>query len=292
MEILSKDIKCTKTLALIKSLLRAGYVSDMGELTSPYIGAPQGSVLSPLLCNIYLHYLDLFMEDIIEKYQKLDRKPNNKYQKIASSVKYMRSKGYHQVTSSRYMEYRTKLKLLIRTSSISETSVKIVYVRYADDFLIGVKGSYTLANQILCEVDQYLKSMSLTLNRDKTKLTDFQKTHISFLGYNFKSQERNEKAYENIVEKVSGRLIKRRKKVRLSLRFDYSQLLDKLKTNKFIRVRTAPQKHSEVKLRGTFRGNLINLNHQDILRYYNAVMRRIYNNYKVCNNTPQLSHIL
>ncbi len=44
-------------LALIRSMLRAG-VMDGGSLRHGAAGTPQGGVISPLLCNVYLHRLD------------------------------------------------------------------------------------------------------------------------------------------------------------------------------------------------------------------------------------------
>jgi len=48
-------------LRLIRKFLRAG-VSEDGEWTKTVVGTPQGAVISPLLANIYLHYvLDLWV---------------------------------------------------------------------------------------------------------------------------------------------------------------------------------------------------------------------------------------
>lgn len=70
MEILKKDIKCDKTLNLIKSFLQAGYVNNLGNLAYNYLeGVLQSSILSPLLCNIYLNELDKFIETIKLKYE-------------------------------------------------------------------------------------------------------------------------------------------------------------------------------------------------------------------------------
>lgn len=44
-------------LALLRSMLRAG-VMEAGSLRRNVAGAPQGGVISPLLCNVYLHRLD------------------------------------------------------------------------------------------------------------------------------------------------------------------------------------------------------------------------------------------
>lgn len=49
-------------LRLIRNWLRAG-VSEEGQWSSTKVGTPQGAVISPLLANIYLHYvLDLWVD--------------------------------------------------------------------------------------------------------------------------------------------------------------------------------------------------------------------------------------
>lgn len=50
-----------RVLRLIRKFLRAG-VSEDGEWSKTVVGTPQGAVISPLLANIYLHYvLDLWV---------------------------------------------------------------------------------------------------------------------------------------------------------------------------------------------------------------------------------------
>jgi RNA-directed DNA polymerase len=46
-----------RVLALLGAFLRAGVLED-GAVRRPVSGTPQGGVLSPLLCNVYLHRLD------------------------------------------------------------------------------------------------------------------------------------------------------------------------------------------------------------------------------------------
>jgi RNA-directed DNA polymerase len=51
-----------RILRLIRKWLRAG-VSEEGEWSRTTVGSPQGSVISPLLSNVYLHYVfDLWIE--------------------------------------------------------------------------------------------------------------------------------------------------------------------------------------------------------------------------------------
>ena len=68
MEFLRIRIKDTTLLNLIKKFLKAGYVDD-GILVKPDAGTPQGSILSPMLANIFLHYvLDTWFETIVKSH--------------------------------------------------------------------------------------------------------------------------------------------------------------------------------------------------------------------------------
>jgi RNA-directed DNA polymerase len=53
-------------LRLIDKWLKAGVLED-GELTYPEAGTPQGGVVSPLLANVYLHYvLDVWFQEVVQ----------------------------------------------------------------------------------------------------------------------------------------------------------------------------------------------------------------------------------
>ena len=54
-------------LGLIDSWLKAGILERDGTLVHPHTGTPQGGVVSPVLSNIYLHYvLDLWFERVVK----------------------------------------------------------------------------------------------------------------------------------------------------------------------------------------------------------------------------------
>lgn len=89
MELLKGHIKCQKTLALIKSSLKAGYVELNKPVVNPEVGTPQGSILSPLLCNVYLHPLDVFVEALKVIFEKgSHRKTSSEYTSIQNKTKY------------------------------------------------------------------------------------------------------------------------------------------------------------------------------------------------------------
>ena len=59
-----------RILRLVRKWLRAG-VSEEGEWSRTVVGTPQGSVISPMLANIYLHYvLDLWVQEWRKKCAK------------------------------------------------------------------------------------------------------------------------------------------------------------------------------------------------------------------------------
>ena len=64
---LALHIRDTRFLNLITSMLKAGVMME-GRLTETTEGTPQGGIISPILANIYLHYiLDLWVEKRMKK---------------------------------------------------------------------------------------------------------------------------------------------------------------------------------------------------------------------------------
>lgn len=67
MKMLKLRIKDKTFLKLINKWLKAGIMDTTGKVINPTNGCPQGSVISPILANIYLHYaLDLWFEKIVK----------------------------------------------------------------------------------------------------------------------------------------------------------------------------------------------------------------------------------
>lgn len=66
MDMLGKRVDDKPFLKLIRKWLKAGILETEGQVIHPLMGTPQGGSVSPILANIYLHYvLDVWFEEIV-----------------------------------------------------------------------------------------------------------------------------------------------------------------------------------------------------------------------------------
>jgi len=170
-----------------------------------------------------------------------------------------------------------------------DSYVRLHYVRYADDFVIGVEGSFQLSNQILSEVQTFVEeTLALNFNPEKTSITNYSTHSVKFLGYEIIAPHMKgiEKAIETVT--LNGRTISRRKKIRVRINMDLNKVLKKLNTKGIIRKGTSHKEHFAKVYRGRFLGSLMNLDHADIILYYNSVIRGIHNYYDFVGNRNNL----
>ena len=188
--ILAERIKDEKFLRLIRKFLKAGYLEDW-QYHNTYSGTPQGGIISPILANIYLDKLDRYMEELKKRFDKgavravypetyeLEKKRGV----LAKKLRNTNSEEEKQVLTEKIREIDRK-KLTIPYSDPFDTSFKrLQYVRYADDFLIGVIGGKEEAIAIKEQVKAFVAdTLILELSDEKTLITHSEKS-ARFLGY-------------------------------------------------------------------------------------------------------------
>jgi RNA-directed DNA polymerase len=138
-----------KVLGLVSAFLKAGYMENW-HYHQTYSGTPQGGIISPLLCNIFLHQLDEHMASLeanrvqTQKEQSLRRSAD--YRKVANAIFRARRtlRGNPDRQARRELLARLeKLEKDRRHTPMYETrhQTKLGYVRYADDFVLLVNGT-------------------------------------------------------------------------------------------------------------------------------------------------------
>lgn len=219
MEKVRKVIKCEKTLELINKSLKAGYIDpETLALHREDKGTAQGSVLSPLLSNIVLHELDQFMYDLKKKFHKgAKRRRNPAYVNIISKRRSIRD------LKARKQMLREARKLY-SLDQMDPNFKRLKYVRYADDFVVLVIGSYKEAEKIRVQISNLLASKcGLKLNMEKSVITHIQKKGFQFLGASCAKADRT----KNHVIK-HARMESTRANVRLRVNVDMNKIFKKL----------------------------------------------------------------
>ena len=187
--LLEKRIKDDRFIRLVWKMLKAGYLDQRGTLVKPEVGIPQGSIVSPILANIYLHELDLFMKKRVLNVPIRNNKIRTPdYKTVDNRMRVIKYRLKHgSFTNCEKSKYLKELKTL-KVKSLGmrmylNPSNRIVYTRYADDFIVGIAGSEEYANTVREEIGKFLETIGLILNVKKTKVTNIRKEPAFFLGH-------------------------------------------------------------------------------------------------------------
>lgn len=185
--ILREDIEDQRFIDLIFKLFNAGLIGwkeGLGPDSSQ--GVSQGSVLSPLLSNIYLHKLDVEIAKITEEYQKGKKRRVVKDEFNAERRVY-RKKEFKMLSPERRAEIMSKHRAERRKKGVTMTDwkdpnfIRVRYVRYADDFLLGIAGPKELVKKIQKRIVTFVRS-DLKLNLTGGEITHIGAGKVKFLG--------------------------------------------------------------------------------------------------------------
>jgi group II intron reverse transcriptase/maturase len=189
--ILAEKIHDQRFLRLIRNMLRAGYLEDW-VYHDTFSGTPQGGVVSPVLCNIYLHKLDEFIErEIIPKHTRGSaRKLNPDWNRLHNRRELLRKRG----DRAGAREMLRQMRAIPSRDPADPGYRRLRYVRYADDVLLGLAGPRAEAEQVKAEIGRFLReTLALELNPVKTLITHARTQRARFLGYEITVQHGNAK---------------------------------------------------------------------------------------------------
>lgn len=259
LEILFRKISDGRFLNLISLFLKAGYMENR-RIFHPLTGTPQGGIVSPILANIYLHELDVFMQKLCGKYST-DAKSRRKYepyQQLNMERFYARKRKDYQ----RAEELIQQMRKLPTQDPHDPNYIRVKYTRYADDFLVMIIGSKGLSVQIRDEIKNFLSAeLHLELSAEKTLITNLGEKPVRFLGYEITKTRENTALTENTLG-----VKKRAANETIQLLVPGEVINEKLKPF----VNNGKAVHHKARINDPI---------LDILTQYNAEIRGLYNYY-------------
>jgi len=195
LSILREKIHDGRFIRLIENLLKAGYLEEW-KYNKTWSGTPQGGIVSPVLANIYLNRLDQFIEKtLIPANTHGERRSHNPAYKTVND----RSNYLHRTGQK---EEARKLKKIAQSLPSRDPNDpdyrRLRYVRYADDFLLGVIGTRQEAEEIKQQLRGFLKDeLRLELSEEKTLITHGRTEAARFLGYEIVVMHNDQKHTNN-----------------------------------------------------------------------------------------------
>nr|YP_010732097.1 putative reverse transcriptase and intron maturase [Massjukichlorella minus]WDY13011.1 putative reverse transcriptase and intron maturase [Massjukichlorella minus] len=289
-KIIRMKVADERLISLIWKLLKAGYMEVDNSIIRPEIGTPQGSILSPILANIYLHEFDKYMQIHVTERFKRKKLRTPEAIKLASLTRRL-EKEVNKIEKKETEDSKnSKQELLKELKRVKSKSLKVkpykdpeprVYFhRYADDFIIGIAGSRNLADSIKTECTNYLmENLQLTLNEEKTKVTNMRKVPAVFLGYEIliHTSEKIKYVYEKgkrpFKKRTTGKFVK--------LQAPIHTAVNRMHLKGFCNGEGFP----------TPKRNWTSQEDSQIINLYNSTIRGWFNYYRGCHFQHRLGRI-
>lgn len=282
--LINSKIKDTRLIKLIHKFMKAGYMEDW-RYYGTYSGTPQGGIISPILANIYLHELDKFVMKLkadFDVYEEKNYTPE--YRALLSKQTVARrhiNESSGEERQNWINEYKRIHKLVLKTPAKSQTDKKIKYIRYADDFLVGVNGSREDCVEIKRKLAEFIgQALKMELSDEKTLITH-SNNYARFLGYDIRVRR---DAKVKRVGKMKHAKRTMSNKVELVV-----PLSDKI--HKFIFSKGIAIQELNGNLRPVHRAELLHLSDLEIVSSYNSELRGICNYYSLTSNFNRLCYL-
>ena len=280
--ILRERISDDRFIRLIRKFLKAGYVEDW-TFHNTYSGMPQGGIVSPILANIYLDKLDKYVKEYIRHFDMgTKRRPGKESNDLANERKrtVRKLKKIKDGTEKAALVARLKAIEQERAAFPSGDEMdgsyrRLKYIRYADDFILGVIGSKEDALRIKEDIKSFLsESLALELSEEKTLITHTNKS-AKFLGYEITVTRDNHQRRD-----VRGRL-RRTYGKRVRLNVSMATLRDKLLEYGAMEIKL---RNGKEVWKPKCRSGLIFNDDLEILDRYNRETVGFCNYYLIANN--------
>ncbi len=284
--VLCERIADERFIRLIRKFLNAGYVEDW-IYHNTYSGTPQGGIVSPILANIYLDKLDKYVKEYIQNFDKgKKRRPSNEriqfekeQMRTVRELKSVKDEAERMAIIARLKAIEKERIAFPSSDEMDESYRRLKYIRYADDFILGVIGSKEDAKLIKEDIKNFLADkLALELSEEKTLITHSGKS-AKFLGYEITVSRSNLQRRD-----VRGRL-RRTYGNRVRLNVNTEKLRNKLIEYGAMTIKSCNGKEVWKPKRRT---RLIWNDDLEILNRYNQELMGFCNYYLIANNSTRL----
>lgn len=284
--ILRERISDERFLRLIRKFLKAGYMEDW-TYNKTFSGTPQGGIISPILANIYLDKFDKYMKQYAQEFDKgVKRRTNPEYNvyrnrmtAIQRKLKVAQGDTERQSLLRKLKATRAIMVTIPYGMSMDEKYRRLKYVRYADDFLIGVIGTKAECVNIKEDITKFMKEiLHLEMSQEKTLITHSEE-NVHFLGYDIHVQKSDLLKRNGNGDKArihTGTVV---------LKVPVEAIKSKLKAYKAVEFKTVNGREVWWPIR---RNNLIGKPEEEIIAQVNSEIRGLYNYYAFAHNVSQV----
>ena len=284
--ILSKKIQDVRFINLIRKLLKCG-VLRQGQFTRSNLGVSQRNIISSILMNIYFNELDKWVES---KANMLSQSRTNQQNKKYKQLSYQIGKKTDQMQKLEKKSKQSKiilkeLKALkierAKVLSLATQQIQIEYVRYVDNWMLGIKGDKTLAKELKVEINHFVMvHLKQTVHPTKIKITGLRSGKAKFLRYEI-YLPRNRKINPYI---GSGTQITRRTNLRLRFDIPMDSILQKMEERGYIKKLIKGH-------RSISKASYTSLEDIAIVKHFAQVWIGLSNYYSGCTNFLKLQYI-
>ena len=304
-KLLSRRIKDKAFLKFIKEMLQSG-IMDRKHFEHSLNGTPQGGIVSSLLFNIYTFEFDKYIYEEIMKPILKENEVKSVSNKIRSpeyhKARYAEKKALEQLRTAKnaykndpiyknkvkYEKKNFKKKLAVRLKTpygvIQNLKKGVLYVRYADDWILALTCTRKEANIIKEKITKFFESnLKMQLDEKKTKISQISKGY-KFLGFEIRKSIKNPKTMRirQKTKKNKFSISTRRTTSRqITVEPDSKRLLKKLKMLEMC--------DSNYRAKG--KGGWLIYTDYQIVQKYSKIMRDIYNYYSGCKRISRLYRI-
>lgn len=280
--IMKEKICDERFLNLVRKFLKCGYVEKEMDTRNSVIGTPRGGVLSPTLTNIYLHKLDIYVDSLQKAYEQGQRqRANPAYQTLADRKELLAQRG--ETRTREFRDITREMRKLPVLDPYDQSFIRIQYIRYADEWIIGVSGSKKLAEDIQDQVHTFLKEdLKFHLSEGQIGISHARKEHALFLGVQISVGRAAAERNVTLATNVRGRDVERQ-----STGWD---VVMQAPIDRHIKT-LSEEGFCDASGKPKAQGAWVNLEADHLIQRYSSINRGMQNYYRFTDNFAEMRRI-